>query len=659
MSQKRKKNTNHYTNITTDFAENKRKVEKSNIDQNKKTENINKRKEKKHPIVNFFLFLTLISSLAYFGINLIIEQNNSAFFSSLISNLILVIFSILFISICITNTNKKKGTIILGSFFLLLFNSYGILTTLKIINIPSIGYIENFTGKSLSEVVAWTSKNNITLTQDYEYSDMVPAYSIISQNIQEGTKIKDINELKIAISEGPNPDKEIIIPNMIGWNSEKVLQYIKDNTLSNVEVEFIESDKAKDTVIEQSKSGSMKRSEEIKLTFSLGEQLDNTDIKLIDLTNKTEFEAIFYLKQNRIQYEIKRDFSNKIERGKVSKQSKKAGNMIKINNEEDKIAITISKGKSIKVPNLKKMSILDITEWVIENKLKLEFSDRYDDTIKENKVIEANYNTGDLIEQGTTIQIVISKGNLIMKDFKTLNEFREWANKYNISYEEKHEFNEEIPQGEVISYSYKKGDTIKNNDTIIVTISDGKECKVPDLIGMSKKSIINKLEALGLNYNFVYQNSNKYAKDKAIKQSISAGSKVTSGTTITITLSNGKEIEYREEETNSSNNSSNNNNNNQNSGDNTEETQPPIPTCSPKTYTIGRELNNIFRNYTGYSAVESALYSYFSSNYPNVKITVIGVDGGDATSGSYIGGIGPGSQITSCNETAYKIEIAK
>ena len=658
MSKKKKKNVNYHK----DYQENKRnnivQNNNTNIEQNKKTENVNNRKKKKHPIANFFLFLTLISSLAYFGINLIIAQNNVNFFSSLISNLILVVFSILFISICITNPNRKKGTIILGSFFLLLFNSFGILTSLKIINIPSIGYVKNFTGKSLTEVVRWASKNNVTLTQDYEYCDMISSYNIISQDIQEGTKIKDINELKIAISEGPNPDKEIIIPNMIDWNSEKVLQYVTENALNNVEVEFIESDKTKDTVIEQSKSGSMKRSEEIKLTFSLGEKLDNTDIKLIDLTNKTEFEAIFYLKQHRIQYEIKRDFSNKIERGNVSKQSKKAGNMIKVNNAEEKVTITISKGKSIKVPNLKKMSIVEITEWIIENKLKLEFSNQYDDTIKENKVIEANYKTGDIIEQGTTIQVVISKGNLIMKDFKSLDEFRDWGNKYNIAYQETHEFKEEIAQGEIISYSYKKGDIIKNNDTIIVTISDGKEYKVPNLIGMSKKSIIAKLEDLGLNYNFVYQSSNKYTKDKAIKQSISAGSKVTKGTTITITLSNGKETEYREEEPNSTNNSSNNNNN-QNSGNATEKPKPPTPTCSPKTYTIGRELNNIFRNYTGYSAVESALYSYFSSNYPNVKITVIGVDGGDATSGSYIDGIGPGSQITSCNETAYKIEIAK
>ena len=82
---------------------------------------------------------------------------------------------------------------------------------------------------------------------------------------------------------------------------------------------------------------------------------------------------------------------------------------------------------------------------------------------------------------------------------------------------------------------------------LLVTISDGEERKVPDIIGMSKKEAIDALEEVGLNYNFVMQNSTK-EKNTVIRQSISAGSTVSDGTTITVTLSNGKQTEYREEE---------------------------------------------------------------------------------------------------------------
>lgn len=619
-------------------------------------------KNKKHPIVNFFLFLTLISSLTYFGITLWNGQNTSNFFSSLISSLLLVVFSILFIAICVTNPNRKKGTIFLGSFFLLLFNLFGGLTTLGIVNIPSLGQVEDFTGKSLTDVVKWAEKNKVTLNQDYEYSDMVSEYSIISQDIESGTKTKDINELTVSVSEGPNPDKEIIVPDMDGWNSERVINYVLDNYLNNVDVSFEKSDKAEDTVIEQNKSGSMKRSDELKLTFSLGEELDNSDVKMADLINKSEFEAIFYLKKHRIKYEIEKEFSNKIERGNVADQSVKAGDIVKVDSDDNKVTITISKGKSIKVPDLKKMSMVKITEWVVENKLKLEFTNKYDDSVKENNVISANYDKGDKIEQGSTVKVVISKGNLVMENFKSFDEFKKWADKYDISYEEKHEFSDDVPQGEVISYSYKKGDTIKNGDSIVVTISDGKECKVPDVIGMSKSKAVDALEEAGLNYNFVTQSSSK-SKNTVIKQSISAGSKVSSGTTITITISSGKQTEYRENSSSnhssssgsSSSGSSNSGGSSSSGGSGSNPTPTPDPEPEPEPvcnscYIRPGELKSVILNSSGsFSAASNAVRNFITGRCSGVKV-VINNDGGSSgfNPGSYVSGW-EGGNFSSCD----------
>ena len=615
-------------------------------------------KNKKHPIVNFFLFLTLISSLTYFGITLWSGQNTSNFFSSLISSLLLVVFSILFIAICVTNPNRKKGTIFLGSFFLLLFNLFGGLTTLGIVNIPSLGQVEDFTGKSLTDVVKWAEKNKVTLNQDYEYSDMVSEYSIISQDIESGTKTKDINELTVSVSEGPNPDKEIIVPDMDGWNSERVINYVLDNYLNNVDVSFEKSDKAEDTVIEQNKSGSMKRSDELKLTFSLGEELDNSDVKMADLTNKSEFEAVFYLKQHRIKYEIKKDFSKNIVRGNVSNQSVKAGNTVKVDSDDNKVTITISKGKSIKVPDLKKMSMVKITEWVVENKLKLEFTNKYDDSVKENNIISANYDKGDKIEQGSTVKVVISKGNLVMENFKSFDEFKKWADKYDISYEEKHEFSDDVPQGEVISYSYKKGDTIKNGDSIVVTISDGKECKVPDVIGMSKSKAIDALEEAGLNYNFVTQSSSK-SKNTVIKQSISAGSKVSSGTTITITISSGKQTEYREDNSSSSSNSSGNSGSSGSSSNPTPTPDPkPEPVCNSCPSIRLGELKNVIFNSNNFTEAEQNLRTFINNKCQGITINISGDSSSGLSSGSWISGNGfDNGNLNSCD--VINITLAK
>lgn len=565
------------------------------------------KQKKKHPFINFILILTLLTSLGYFIITLMKGQSSVHFLATLLSGVLLVLFSVSFVASAITNPKEKKGTILLSGVLLTLFNSLGILTSLGIITIPAVGMVEDFSGKSLTNVVEWASKNNITLIQDYEYSDMIPEYAIINQNVKAGTKVKEIKELTVAVSEGASPDKEVIIPNMVGWDTERVLTFVKDNFLSNVQVEFVESDKAKDTVIEQSKSGNLKRSEEIKLTFSFGEEKDKSDVVLIDLTNKSEFEAVFYLKQHSITYELKHDFSKKIKRGNVASQNKKAGSKIPVDS-DDKLEVTISKGPKIKVPDLKKMSMTEITKWIIQNKLKLEFTDRYDDSVKDNEVIEVSHKKGDIVEQGDLIKLVISKGKLVMQEFSSFDEFRDWADKYGIKYEEKHEFNNDIEAGKVISYSYKKGDIIKNNDVIIVTISDGKKCEVPNLVGMSKNDIISKLKKLDLNYNFVYQASSKVAKDKAIKQSVAAGSEVSKGTTITITLSNGKAS------SNSSNSNNNNNSNggssNNNSGNQGGSSPSPTPSCD-KSKTVHVYLS------TGATGAQTK--SMIQNSYPSIK----------------------------------------
>lgn len=496
-------------------------------------------KRKSNPIINIFLVLSLISSISYFVTILIFKQNDLNIISELISMLLVIIFNVFFICTSINNGRKNNTSLLFSIFFLIIYNVFGIVTSSGVINIQSVNKLNDFTGRSLVDVVKWADKNDINLVQNYEYSDMVPEYHIIGQKEEVGKSIKDIDSLTVVVSEGANPNKEVIVPNMVTWNCDKVLEFIEKNKLSNVEVSFIVSDKVKDTVIEQSKSGNMARNEELKLTFSLGEGDEISDTKLSDLTNMSKFKAEFYLKRHAINYEIKREFSNKIKRDYVMAQSIKPGTVIKANS-EDKVIITISRGEEIKVPNLTSMSMAEITDWVIKNRLKLEFSEKYDDSVDDNKVISSNYKKGDIIEQGSLISIVISKGKIIMPGVSNLSEFKDWAEKYGINYQEEHQFSENVSIGEIISYSHKTGDVIKNNDTVTVIISDGKEIEVPNLVGMNKSDIISKLNKLNLKYSFVYKYSSSVSKDKAISQSISSGSKVSSGTTVTVTLSNGK-----------------------------------------------------------------------------------------------------------------------
>ena len=611
-------------------------------------EEVQKKKEK-NIFYYLLLFLSFISTLSLFVITILNNLEDGIKLNTLIPLALFSIFSIFFIITNYKKTNRVWPTI-MATISLILLNSLQIALNLNFINLTN-NVLPNFSNRSLTEVIKWSEKNNIDIETVYEFSDMVEEYYVINQDIEPDTKLNEIKKLTIAISEGPNPEKEVIIPDMDTWNSERVLTFIKENYLTNIEVEFQESSKIKDTVIEQEGKGNRKRNDLLKLVFSRGEEKDEK-VGLIDLTNKSKFEAVFWLKQHTISYELKEDFSNKIKRGNVISQDKKAGTIIK--EQDEKVLLTISKGPKIKVPDLINMNMTEITEWIIKNKLKIEFHDEYDDSVKKNKVIKANYKKGDVIEQKTLITITISKGKLTMPKVDDINELKSWLEKYQIPYQEEYQFDERIEQGKIIKTSHKEGDTIKNNETIIITISQGKKTTIPKLIGMKKQDIIKKLKELNLNYNFIYEYDNK-EKDIAIKQSMKENSEVSENTTITITLSNGKKP------TNSSN-SNKNQTTNKPSNNNTNTTppsQPETPSCTAKTYTVSSKIRDIFTSYDGYNGVSNALYKFFADNYPNVKITVIGVSGSGMSPGSYIEGLRPGSSITSCNSNPYTKSIAQ
>lgn len=523
----------------------------------------NKDKNIKPILINILYSLSIVTTISYSIFTIVKSFNEVNQLSLILRAVLLAIFSIFFVFSAMTTNNKGKIYAIVGAILLTSYSGFSILSDMNILNLPKQSYVEDFTNQPSTEVLAWAKENNIEIKQVFENSDTIEEYYVISQNVEPGTLTKKIKSLTISVSDGPNLEKEVIVPNMIGWSDEDVLDFIKKNHLSNVEVEFIVSEKTKDTVIDQNGSGAIKRNSYIKLVFSIGSEIDIKETKMIDLINKSTFEATFWLKQHGILFESTYDYSETIKKNHVISQSIEKDKIV--NPSTDKVTLTISKGGKITVPNLYKMNLLEITEWVNQNKLKIELSDRYDEAIETNMPIEVNYQEGDIIEEGSVIKLIVSKGKLAMEQFSSLIEFKTWADQYGIKYNEVYEFSDTVVQGEAIKYSHNKGDTIKNEDAITVTISNGKKTTVPNFIGKTKDEITKLCNNANLSCSFVSQYSNTVKEGKAISQSKAEGIEVSENTFVSITLSKGKKP---------SNNSNSGSSSNQGST-----TTPSTPTC--------------------------------------------------------------------------------
>lgn len=576
----------------------KREINYSN---NKKTDTNVK---KINPFIKFLFFIMIMLSLGFIGYT-IYYGNDQINQTDMIINSALIFIICLFM---ILSFSKKKNIFMFfTSISMIGLISFNLLNSFGIIDLPQKSAMKDFTGKSITEAIKWADANNIEVEQTYENSDNTEEYHIISQSVLPNVLTSDIKNLEFIVSNGPDYNKEVTVPDMTSWNIDEAVDEIDELFLNNVNVDYLDSeDEERDIIMEQNRNGQMKRNEELKLKVSIGKSENLTPVDMIEMKNMSMFKATLWLKRNGIKYELDYQFSDKVKRNHVISQSIEKGKTVKPN--DTVVKVTISKGKKIIVPDLKSMSVKEITNWIVENRLQVEFINKYDSKIKQGKIIDASNKKGDEIEEGTKIRIMVSKGQLKMKKFNDLQEFREWAKKYSIKYREEYIQDKDVEMGKIIKFSVEEGNIVNPEEEIIVYVSSGTNILVPNFVGKTKSDIQKSCNELGLNCTFYYAGLSSKEKDIAISQNKRAGSEVLKNTYVNIGLSSGK--------TNSNNNIDNSTSKPSYGGSsggssNPTPTPTPKPDCKTKTFYIQptwiaindpeTTCNNVKNNNPGYT----------------------------------------------------------
>jgi len=109
-------------------------------------------------------------------------------------------------------------------------------------------------------------------------------------------------------------------------------------------------------------------------------------------------------------------------------------------------------------------------------------------------------------------------------------------------------YNDSVRQNEVTNQIPAEGATLTDGDTIYLTYSLGSEEKtttVPDVVGLSMTSAIQRLNSKNLQYKVTYEASDKPV-DEVLYQNYDSGEEVPENTIITISCSDGSLIEIPE-----------------------------------------------------------------------------------------------------------------
>lgn len=125
---------------------------------------------------------------------------------------------------------------------------------------------------------------------------------------------------------------------------------------------------------------------------------------------------------------------------------------------------------------------------------------------------------------------------------KTEEEAKTTLNSVGLGYKATYQPSNTIPEGTVISQGTSSGTKVAKNTTITLSISSGPESSsVPNVVGQDQVEASSILESAGFKVSVKQSYSDSVEQGKVISQSPSGSTTVSPGSTVTITVSQGKE----------------------------------------------------------------------------------------------------------------------
>ena len=207
--------------------------------------------------------------------------------------------------------------------------------------------------------------------------------------------------------------------------------------------------------------------------------------------------------------------------------------------------LNITNPAEVLLPNVVGMSREEAQKTVEDSKLVFEVSsEEFNKDVPEGYVISqdptyiADYN----VKEGSTVKVVISKGQEKTTVPKVVGMTREEAEQAleeaNLEVEVVEETSRTVEEGYVISQEVEEDTEVYAGDTIKIHVSTGtgiKQVTVENVVGQTEENARATLESQGLKVSVNYVEATT-DNGKVTKQSVTAGTTVDEGTTVTLTV---------------------------------------------------------------------------------------------------------------------------
>jgi len=233
------------------------------------------------------------------------------------------------------------------------------------------------------------------------------------------------------------------------------------------------------------------------------------------------------------------DFSETVGKGDIIRTDPDSGAEVR---EGATIAAVVSKGpERYEVPDVRGKTVDEATALITENNLAVGTTKQaFDEKVDKGLVVSATPKVGTELKRGQTVDLVVSKGPAPVKIPNLVGQTKEAATatltKAGLEVKYADAYSKTVPEGSVVSSNPKAGATVPKGGTVTLTISLGPPLvTVPDVYDLKASTAQKRLEALGLKVVLEYPLV-VTPRDRVVIQSISAGTQVRWGSTITLSI---------------------------------------------------------------------------------------------------------------------------
>ena len=203
----------------------------------------------------------------------------------------------------------------------------------------------------------------------------------------------------------------------------------------------------------------------------------------------------------------------------------------------------------VNLPNFVNMTREEAEQTATNSGLQLEVTEEFSSDVENGKVIsqEPQYVEGYLVKDGSTVKIVVSKGENIKIVPEVVGKTREEAEQavkaeeFEVKVVE--EANSKVQAGYVIRQDPEADEKVNAGETVTIYVSTGiKQITMEHVVGEKEADAKKTLTDLGFEVDIVYEEDTSKDDGIVLKQSLDVGTTVDEGTEVTLTVNKIQEI---------------------------------------------------------------------------------------------------------------------